>query len=92
MRPGVIILFLWLLWALSWLGAAMWSRHVDQRMGLRTEFSYRLFLIVGGIIFAVPAHGYEGRLRLWMVTRTEAWLCVTLIATGFVFCWWARLH
>jgi protein-S-isoprenylcysteine O-methyltransferase Ste14 len=31
-------------------------------------------------------------LRLWLVARTEAWICVGLIALGIAFSAWARLH
>jgi protein-S-isoprenylcysteine O-methyltransferase Ste14 len=40
----------------------------------------------------VPAHGYRGPLRLWMVTPGVAWACVAAIAAGFLFSWWARIH
>jgi protein-S-isoprenylcysteine O-methyltransferase Ste14 len=83
---------LWLLFALSWLVAAFWSSTVAKRVGLVKELGYRIVLIAGGILLFIPAHGYEGPLRLWFVTRDEAWVCVGLIALGFVFAWWARIY
>jgi protein-S-isoprenylcysteine O-methyltransferase Ste14 len=92
MEPGHAIAALWIAFAASWLAAAIWSSPTDRRLGLRNELAYRLVLVIGGVIFAVPAHGYNGPLRLWHVNETEAWVCVGLIAIGFAFCWWARIQ
>jgi protein-S-isoprenylcysteine O-methyltransferase Ste14 len=92
MRPGLAVIALWLGWAMSWLGAAAWSNRTEKRAGLRVEAGYRIVLALGGMLFAVPAHGYEGALRVWHVDRLTAWVCVALIAAGFAFCWWGRIH
>ena len=83
---------LWIAFALSWLAAASWSSPPAKRVGLRNELFYRVVLLIGGIAFFIPAHGYEGPLRLWYVTRDEGWICVGFIALGFAFAWWARLY
>jgi len=87
-----IIVGLWIAWAISWLLAASWSSAAQKRAGMRREIGYRLVLFVGVVLLAVPAHRYEGLLRLWHVNRAAAWTCVALIVAGFAFCWWARLH
>jgi protein-S-isoprenylcysteine O-methyltransferase Ste14 len=92
MRPGVAIIILWAAFAVSWLVAAWWNNTAEKHAGMRAEMPYRIVLLVGGIIFAIPAHHYYGPLRLWFVTQTEAWICVGLIALGFAFSWWARVH
>jgi protein-S-isoprenylcysteine O-methyltransferase Ste14 len=89
---ALLIGALWAGFALSWLAAATWSSAVEKRVGLRSELAYRAILVIGGIVFFIPAHGYEGPLRLWLVTRNEAWICVGLIALGFAFSWWARIY
>jgi protein-S-isoprenylcysteine O-methyltransferase Ste14 len=92
MRPGIAIVALWIAWAVSWVAAARWSGRTEKRLGMRIQASHRVPLIAGFVILAMPAHGYEGSLRLWHVTRAEAWGCVTLLVAGFAFAWWARLH
>jgi len=92
MHPGLAIVVLWIGWAVSWFAAAAWSNRTEKSVGLRKEAGYRLVLAVGGILFAVPAHGYDGVLRLWHVDAGAAWICVAAIAAGFAFCWWARVH
>jgi protein-S-isoprenylcysteine O-methyltransferase Ste14 len=59
---------------------------------MRTEFGYRLVLGIGGLVFAIPAHNYNGPFRLWHVNEVEARICIGLIALGFAFCWWARVE
>jgi len=87
-----IIAGLWLAFAASWIAAAFWSNRTEKRASLGDELRYRIVLLVGGLLFLVPAHGYQGPLRFWLVTRSEAWICVVLIVAGFAFSWWARLH
>ena len=92
MRPGVAIIALWGGWAISWVVAMAWQAKTEARPGARGEMPYRLVLVIGGILVFVRAHGYVGPLRLWSVTWVEAWVCVGLIAAGFAFTWWARIH
>jgi len=92
LRPGPVIIAEWIVFAASWLLAAAWRRPVRQRLGIKRELTYRAILIVGGLVSLIPSHGYEGPLRLWHVDAIQAWLCVLLIAAGFLFSWWARVH
>jgi protein-S-isoprenylcysteine O-methyltransferase Ste14 len=89
---GLAIVGLWIGFAVSWIAAATWHSPVEKRAGLSSEILYRAVLLVGGIVFLIPAHGYEGPLRLWSVNRQVGWLCVGLIAFGFLFSWWARIY
>ena len=89
---GFAIILLWAFFALTWLVAAWWSDPTENEIGFRAELPYRAVLLIGSLIFAIPAHGYHGPLRLWYVTSAEAWICVAVIAVGFTFCWWARIH
>lgn len=92
LRPGLAIIALWVVFAVSWLAAAGWSTKTERSVGMKGELAYRIVLIVGAIVLFPSAHGYRGPLRLWLVTLAGAWLCVTLIALGFGFSWWARIH
>jgi len=90
--PGRAIVLLWIAWALSWLAASWWTAATEKRAGMRREIAYRAVLVAGGVLFAVPAHRYEGVLRLWHVGFAAAWACAAFALVGFAFCWWARLH
>jgi protein-S-isoprenylcysteine O-methyltransferase Ste14 len=92
MRPGVAIIGLWVAFAVSWIAAAAWQRTTEKRAGVGVEIRYRLVLIVGGVVLGIPARNYVGPLRLWRVTWAEAWVSVAVMAIGFLFAWWARVH
>jgi protein-S-isoprenylcysteine O-methyltransferase Ste14 len=87
-----IIVGLWIAWATSWLLAAWWSSTPQKSAGARREIGFRVVLGIGGLLLALPAHRYEGAMRLWHVNRAAAWTCVGLIVAGFAFTWWARIH
>jgi protein-S-isoprenylcysteine O-methyltransferase Ste14 len=91
MRPGLVIIALWIGWALSWIAASGWRTDAVKRAGGAAELTYRLVSFLGGVILAIPAHGYEGPLRLWHI-GPGVWLCIAAEAAGFAFCWWARIH
>ncbi|TPK82126.1 isoprenylcysteine carboxylmethyltransferase family protein [Mesorhizobium sp. B2-4-13] len=92
MQVGQAIAALWLFWVVSWIVAASWADPAQKRATIGAEARYRVFWLAGTVLLFVPAHGYEGRLRLWTPTLAEAWVCVALIAVGIGFAWWARIH
>jgi protein-S-isoprenylcysteine O-methyltransferase Ste14 len=92
MRPGIAIVGLWAVWALSWLVAAAWSDRSVKSAGATSELRHRIPTYLGALLLFVPAHGYDGPLRLWHVGRVGAWACAAVVAAGFAFAWWARLH
>ncbi|RRI07004.1 isoprenylcysteine carboxylmethyltransferase family protein [Mesorhizobium tamadayense] len=92
MHPAPAIAAIWLIWIVSWAAAAFWADPVQKRAGFLAEFPYRAVLVVGTILLFIPAHGYAGRLRLWIPSLAGAWICAALIAVGLAFTWWARLH
>jgi hypothetical protein len=71
MHPGLAIVVLWVGWAVSWFAAALWSNRTEKSVGIRKEAGYRIVIAAGGILFAVPSHGYDGVLRLWSVGRSN---------------------
>jgi protein-S-isoprenylcysteine O-methyltransferase Ste14 len=92
MRPGIVLVALWVLWVISWLIAARWANHTESQPSAESALPYRAALMTGTVLEFVPAHGYEGPLRLWHIGRDGAWLCVAVIAIGLGFTWWARIH
>ena len=91
MSPALAVAVLWLGFAASWIAAMVWSSRVEKRIGLGREIAYRVVLIAGGVLGAIPAHGYNGVLRLWYLPYQAVWPTVGLILLGFLFSWWARI-
>jgi protein-S-isoprenylcysteine O-methyltransferase Ste14 len=83
---------IWIAWAVSWMVAAAWSNDTQSQPPVATENRYRILMGIGALVMFVPAHGYEGALRLWHIGWWGAWVCVALIALGVAVAWWARLH
>lgn len=89
--PGRAIAAAWVLWALSWLAAAAWTRKTEARAGYFEEFPGRLLFVIGGLILF-------GVLQLprtplaWPVSETLGWLMLACVVAGFAFAWWARIH
>jgi len=92
MRPGTVIIFIWIGWAISWVVAAGWSDRTESRPSVGPEIGYRILMLIGTLIMFVPAHGYEGPLRLWHIGWTGAWACAALVGVGVAIAWWARLY
>jgi protein-S-isoprenylcysteine O-methyltransferase Ste14 len=91
MSVALVVINLWAAFAISWLAAMFWSNTTEKRLGMGQELYYRIVLLVGGVIFFVPAHGYHGALRLWYLPYIAVWPSVALIVLGFAFSWWARI-
>jgi protein-S-isoprenylcysteine O-methyltransferase Ste14 len=91
MSPALAVAALWIGFAASWILAMPWSSRVEKSVGLGREIAYRVVLVVGGVIGAIPAHGYDGVLRLWYLPYQTVWPTIGLIVLGFAFSWWARI-
>ncbi len=92
MRPGLAILALWAGWLISWILAASWSKRTEAQPPIGAMLRYRAPMLAGTLLMFVPAHGYEGALRVWHVGWIAAWACVAIVGLGIAIAWWARLY
>jgi protein-S-isoprenylcysteine O-methyltransferase Ste14 len=105
--PEAAIYVVWMIWAVSWLIAAIWSSRAASRPGFGAELGYRVLAIVGFVlIFLTGPRPYgHGRLHvltarldpslvrpLWATPEAVGWAMVGLAIVGFAFAWWARIH
>jgi len=81
----------WSVWALSWFAAAIWSRQTAARASFAQEAPYRIISIVG-IILLFGFIDFRSLPYGWDVSESVMWVLLALVAAGFVFAWWARLH
>ena len=89
---GTIIIGLWLAFIASWIAASFWATRPEKNASRQQEAAYRITLVAGVLIFAIPARRIHGALHLWYLPISGLWACIALIAAGFAFCWWARIH
>jgi protein-S-isoprenylcysteine O-methyltransferase Ste14 len=91
--PNVVVGTLWFVWIVSWWASAKWSSTPVKRAGIRRELPNRIVTLLGayGLFARLPARIDPQ----WLDLRGHvvlAWAMVALVALGFAFTWWARIH
>src|SRR5262245_29467501 len=76
----------WGVWMLSWLVAAGWSARVAKRPMFGAQTLYTLITIVGVILLFNYNDGHHS------LHGVIGWLLFAAVVSGFLFCWWARVH
>ena len=93
MSPHHATIAAFVLWALSWIAASLWSDPAANRPAAGSEWLYRIVTIVGMLlVFAFDPREFHGRLRLWHLGAGMQWTLFGAALLGFGFMWWARLH
>ena len=91
--PAVVVMWIWMIWWVSWLIAAFWSDRAAKRPPRRRELLYRLLAVVGAVLlFGAYPHRYRQEIVLWRGAGVFDWAMVAATVLGFAFTWWARLH
>jgi protein-S-isoprenylcysteine O-methyltransferase Ste14 len=92
---------LWIVWYASWIAAVAWSAKTKVQMRTDMFGLHRSLLAFGAVLLFIPSDG--GDLfgvassawltqKLWHEPDWVAWSLFALVALGFGFCWWARVH
>lgn len=105
MAPQDAINLPWAGWFASWVIAAIWTERTIKRAGRGRELPSRLLSLGGFVLLLVqvkldPSGRRIGGVpmppllaeQVWMLPGAIAWAMVALASTGFLFCWWARVH
>jgi len=82
----------WLVWVVSWFGAAWWSERTVARPAVGRELVYRLLTASGAALLFGLRPRRLSRLALWQLASGGAWLSVGVTIAGLLFTWWARIH
>jgi protein-S-isoprenylcysteine O-methyltransferase Ste14 len=83
---------LWFGWLVSWLLVSAWSARTIKRAPFLLQLPYRVITLAGGVLLFARWGDAAGEPRLWAVAASGAWIAIALVACGFAFAWWARLH
>lgn len=86
------VLFLWAVWIVSWMIAAMSSDRTLKRADAMRQVPYSIFTVIG-VVLLFGFHRQRHRsLALWQIGQSVAWGMVALTTIGLSFSWWARVH
>ena len=93
-QPIIAVYVLWLVWFLSWIGAALLTSGA-KRLNIAQDVLYRTMIIVGAVTLLFGFlfdPGFDVRNKLWMpLSGLNGWLVVALLTVCFCFAWWARI-
>jgi len=94
MTPEGTILVLWVAWLASWGVAAFWSNRTEKRGGIVAEIAFRILFWASATFLLAPfSDQHYAQVQFWRLDNAALkWILVALIATGFLFVWWARIH
>ena len=94
MAPIIAIYLTWIVWVLTWWGAALWSNPTIKRAGVAREWVYRLLAFVGAILmFGLYSTRYDIIYRFWRTpTGVFGWVLAAMTVAGLAFSWWARIY
>lgn len=87
MIPIRAMMWLWLIWFVTWWAAAWWSDRAVKSPGAARQVAYNL-LTVAGCLLLFSVNSTDTVLRLPPSFR---WATLGLAAAGFLFAWWARI-
>ncbi len=98
MTPLAVSYGAWALWVLSWGLASFWSRRseaqpslLDQAVHLIPTVAGALMLFFGSRVRIGAKYFVLGQIVVWRLPPWLDWTMTALCASGFLFCWWARL-
>ena len=107
MEPKYAVVFIWIVWAASWLAAALWAKVPVKSASRGSELPYRLaqgfglfavFSSLGRGDFDTLTGSFRAQLlstlfaQLWVLPDVLGWVMALAAAAGFAFAWWARIH
>jgi protein-S-isoprenylcysteine O-methyltransferase Ste14 len=92
MQLNVLFLAVWVVWAISWIVAALWSRRTEAQLPPRQAWTYRILVTSGALLLLLPRNErFLGTTRLWHIGFIEAHVLLLLTVLGIAFTWWARI-
>jgi protein-S-isoprenylcysteine O-methyltransferase Ste14 len=93
MSPLLSLYLIWVIWVISWIGAAFWSAPTIRHVAMGRQLAYRLLVLAGYLLlFGFWSPRYMAMTQLWRPPESTMWALDGVAALGLGFCWWARVH
>jgi protein-S-isoprenylcysteine O-methyltransferase Ste14 len=82
---------MWAFFVITWHAAGVRATRAVATPQRQRERLYTLFIVLGWTSIVIPPHTAMTP-QLWGNPSLAEWALLGVIAAGFAFCWWARLH
>ena len=92
MTAEIVMRFVWGVWWILWMAAAVWSDRAVKAPARRHHVLYRLLPAAGVALLFGAVRSPSGETTLWRTPDVIAWAMVGVATAGFMFTWWARIH
>ena len=84
---------LWVAFAVTWIGAALWAKQTVVAAPNRALLPLYVSALLAGLLLVMSGLLYPVlRVRLWEENVLLDWPMVAICAIGLCWCWWARIH
>ena len=84
---------LWVTFAVTWIGAALWAKQTVVALPNRALLPLYASALFAGLLLAMSGLLFPVlRVRLWEKNVLLDWPMVAIAAIGLGWCWWARIH
>ena len=90
--PTQLLAVIWIAWLTSWVVSSFWSGRTQKQVMTWPSQTYRIPILVGGILFTPWTGQLLGEKPLWQFSSTGIYLLAVLVLAGISFTWWARIH
>jgi protein-S-isoprenylcysteine O-methyltransferase Ste14 len=91
-RPSEILELTWIAWLISWVAASFWSGRTQKRVATWETWTYRAFMIAGGILLVPWAVWLQAEEKIWEVGYGGAYALTGVMLVGLSLSWWARIY
>ena len=93
MTATSVLFGLWATFAVTWIGAALWTKQTVVALPNRALLPLYVSALVAGSLLAMSGVLLPAlRVRLWEENVLLDWPMVAICAIGLCWCWWARIH
>ena len=93
MTPTSALFGLWVTFAVTWIGAALWAKQTVVALPNRALLPLYVSALLAGLLLVMSGLLFPAlRVRLWEENVLLDWPMVAICAIGLGWCWWARIH
>src|SRR5258705_10024797 len=90
--PTQLLAIIWIAWLISWVVASFWSGRTQKHVMTWDSQSYRIPILVGGILFTPWTAQLLGEKPLWQFGNLGIYMLAAVTLAGILVTWLAPSH